>query len=373
MPNDNNSRKLHAGAEASAAGTVDQALFDLEMPMPTRAGELSHDGVVGPSNAPEVPPWIESFIAFYRERFGELLILPESGTPNPSSVQIADEPRSALTYEAPQNTANTQTTHTRPALAVGREWTLAKHALSSRVKRLLAYFRFTVTKTASSPPRRLWPIHPSDPAQETLGTSPGLEDPSSSENTLPEQHDVDTLPNHHSLKAHLLPTLLIVILVIAGLTTHVVKGNRDHTPNTSRRILETPAPVQQQQTVSSNLQPASDNNTEPVTVTAIQHSSASHSTTLVIGLSGTVSYTVNRVSGPERIYIDFNHSRPSLRLNGKAFTVAEPCLHKYRLAARNSDVTRVTFETDQLCDYSATLVPNPYRLLVGLQPHHARQ
>jgi N-acetylmuramoyl-L-alanine amidase len=78
------------------------------------------------------------------------------------------------------------------------------------------------------------------------------------------------------------------------------------------------------------------------------------------------------VPGPDRIYFDLYGSRLEPGLNGKSVEVVDDGFLKRIRAAQFSDnVTRIVLDVSSVSDYSAFLLPNPWRLIIdihGLKP-----
>jgi N-acetylmuramoyl-L-alanine amidase len=87
-----------------------------------------------------------------------------------------------------------------------------------------------------------------------------------------------------------------------------------------------------------------------------------------------VQYEAHRLTGPERIYIDLHDTKLVANLVGKSIDVQDGLVQKIRIAQPVSGVTRVVLETQGASDFSVSLEPNPYRLVVevrklGAKPH----
>ena len=59
-------------------------------------------------------------------------------------------------------------------------------------------------------------------------------------------------------------------------------------------------------------------------------------------------------------------------LVGKSFDVDDGFLKKIRVAQFTRGRTRVVLEVDNLSDYNAFLLPNPYRLIIDIHGKNAR-
>ncbi len=101
-------------------------------------------------------------------------------------------------------------------------------------------------------------------------------------------------------------------------------------------------------------------------VTGIRHWSTPDYTRVAIDLEAEVRYDAERIPNPDRIYFDLHHTKLSSTLVGKTFDVEDGFLHKVRVAQYQRGETRVVLEVDEVADYSAFLLPNPYRLVVDI-------
>jgi N-acetylmuramoyl-L-alanine amidase len=110
-------------------------------------------------------------------------------------------------------------------------------------------------------------------------------------------------------------------------------------------------------------------------VTGIRHWSTASYTRVAIDLSvgseDGVKYQAARVENPDRIYFDLHHAKLAPQLVGKSFNVTDDgFLTKIRAAQFSDDVTRVVLDVHEVAEYSAFLLPNPYRLIIDI---HGRQ
>ena len=106
-------------------------------------------------------------------------------------------------------------------------------------------------------------------------------------------------------------------------------------------------------------------------VTGIRHWSTATYTRVAIDLGDSVTYEAARVPNPDRIYFDLHGTRLAQELVGKSFTVTDDgFLKKMRAAQYSDDVTRVVLDVNDVTEYSAFLLPNPYRLIIDI---HGRQ
>ncbi|HMF53687.1 MAG TPA: N-acetylmuramoyl-L-alanine amidase [Edaphobacter sp.] len=105
----------------------------------------------------------------------------------------------------------------------------------------------------------------------------------------------------------------------------------------------------------------------PAQVTGIRHWSTPNYTRVAIDLGDDVTYEAARVPNPDRIYFDLHGTRLAQSLAGKSFTVTDDgFLKQVRAAQFSNDVTRVVLDVNDVTEYSAFLLPNPYRLIIDI-------
>ncbi len=111
-------------------------------------------------------------------------------------------------------------------------------------------------------------------------------------------------------------------------------------------------------------------------VTGIRYWSTPDYTRVAIDVDDAVQYEAGRVPNPDRIFFDLPSTKLASVLVGKSFDVQDGFLKKIRVAQYQRDSTRVVLEVADVSDYSAFLLPNPYRLIIdihGRQPRTAAQ
>jgi N-acetylmuramoyl-L-alanine amidase len=102
-------------------------------------------------------------------------------------------------------------------------------------------------------------------------------------------------------------------------------------------------------------------------VTGIRHWSTATYTRVAIDLGDNVTYEAARVPNPDRIFFDLHGTRLAPELVGKSFSVTDDgFLKKVRAAQYSDDVTRVVLDVNDVTEYSAFLLPNPYRLIIDI-------
>ena len=79
-----------------------------------------------------------------------------------------------------------------------------------------------------------------------------------------------------------------------------------------------------------------------------------------------MKYQAGRVPHPDRIFFDLYGTKLASDLVGKSFEVDAGFLHKIRVAQYKLDMARVVLDVDDVAEYSAFLLPNPYRLIIDI-------
>ncbi|WP_188552923.1 N-acetylmuramoyl-L-alanine amidase [Edaphobacter dinghuensis] len=109
-------------------------------------------------------------------------------------------------------------------------------------------------------------------------------------------------------------------------------------------------------------------------VTGIRHWSTPNYTRVAIDLGDDVTYEAARVPNPDRIYFDLHGTRLAPQLVGKSFTVTDDgFLKRVRAAQFTNDMTRVVLDVNHVTEYSAFLLPNPYRLIIDIHGGNGEQ
>lgn len=105
-------------------------------------------------------------------------------------------------------------------------------------------------------------------------------------------------------------------------------------------------------------------------LTSIRHWSTPDYTRVAIDLEQEVKYEAGRVPNPDRIFFDLHGAKLAADLVGKSFDVDDGFLHKIRVAQFKPNLARVVLDVDDVAEYSAFLLPNPYRLIIDI---HGKQ
>ncbi|MGB6737435.1 MAG: GAF domain-containing protein, partial [Candidatus Sulfotelmatobacter sp.] len=102
-------------------------------------------------------------------------------------------------------------------------------------------------------------------------------------------------------------------------------------------------------------------------ITGIRHWSSADSSTVVLDLEDQVQYEAHRLTGPDRIYFDLHDTALAPEFSGKTIEIGDALLARVRVAQPVAGLTRVVLETRGDSNYSVSLEPNPYRLIVQVR------
>jgi N-acetylmuramoyl-L-alanine amidase/putative methionine-R-sulfoxide reductase with GAF domain len=102
-------------------------------------------------------------------------------------------------------------------------------------------------------------------------------------------------------------------------------------------------------------------------ITGIRHWSSADSSTVVLDLEDQVQYEAHRLTGPDRIYFDLHDTALAPEFAGKTIEIGDSLLARVRVAQPVTGLTRVVLETRGDSNYSVSLEPNPYRLIVQVR------
>lgn len=102
------------------------------------------------------------------------------------------------------------------------------------------------------------------------------------------------------------------------------------------------------------------------TVNGIRYWSTPNYTRVAIDLDDEVKYEAGRIPSPDRIFFDLHNAKLASTLVGKTFDVGDGFLRTIRVAPYQRDVVRIVLDVEDVADYSAFLLPNPYRLIIDI-------
>jgi len=145
-------------------------------------------------------------------------------------------------------------------------------------------------------------------------------------------------------------------------TQNSVSGNvSDKVSNNASQFAPLPQP---EQTSATQRQSGTQ---RVVMITGMRHWSNPTSTRIAIDLGGQVQYEAARVPNPDRIFFDLHGARLASSLNGHQVEVIDDgYLKRIRAAQFKPDVTRVVLDVTDVSQYSAFLLPNPWRLIIDI-------
>src|SRR5260370_30950379 len=101
-------------------------------------------------------------------------------------------------------------------------------------------------------------------------------------------------------------------------------------------------------------------------VTGIRHWSTPDYTRVAIDLEDEVKYEAGRIPSPDRVFFDLQDTNLAPELTGKSFEVDDGFLRTIRVAQYQRCVTLIELDVDPVSEYSAFLLPNPYRLIIDI-------
>ncbi len=101
-------------------------------------------------------------------------------------------------------------------------------------------------------------------------------------------------------------------------------------------------------------------------VQKIRTSLTASSTEVLLDLEDSVQYDSGRIANPDRIYFDLHTARLSSSVARGNIAVTGTLLSRVRVSQNQTGVVRVVLDVANVRDYSASLVPNPWRLVIEL-------
>jgi len=103
-----------------------------------------------------------------------------------------------------------------------------------------------------------------------------------------------------------------------------------------------------------------------VEIINIRHWATPSYTRVVIELSGPVQYQAARIANPDRIFFDLHGARLAASLRQLALPGGEGLLKRLRVAQNQTGIARVVLEVGAVANYSAFVLPDPYRLVIDI-------
>lgn len=146
---------------------------------------------------------------------------------------------------------------------------------------------------------------------------------------------------------------------------HPNRKSKNQVASTKQRET-TPEDTEQEEPGSAPLKTVSAKHKGLPRITSLRYWSTPDYTRIAIDLEDEVKYEAGRVPSPDRIFFDLHDSRLASELIGKSYDIEDGLLKKVRIAQYKANMARVVLEVDNLAEYSAFLLPNPYRLIIDV-------
>ena len=232
-------------------------------------------------------------------------------------------------------------------------------------------------------PKKIWEKNP-DETLELVAVEASTEHPVAlAEHALAEPAELD-----HSRPGLAVVAVVVLFAIALGAGVWWTLGHRAHSakaeagtitastphspqPATAPAEPVASAPVPAAETVTEDSGDASPVNAEEAgvlpRVTDIRHWSSADSSTVVIDIQDQVQYEAHRLPHPERIYFDLHDTTLAAALSNRIIAVNDALLQRVRVAQPMAGVTRVVLETNGASDFSVSLEPNPYRLVIEVR------
>jgi len=112
--------------------------------------------------------------------------------------------------------------------------------------------------------------------------------------------------------------------------------------------------------------PPADKAAKIVEISNIRHWATPSYTRVVIELGGPVQYQAARIANPDRIFFDLHGARLAAALRQRALPGDDGLLKRIRVAQNQAGIARVVLEVGAVNDYSAFVLPDPYRLVIDI-------
>jgi N-acetylmuramoyl-L-alanine amidase len=232
-------------------------------------------------------------------------------------------------------------------------------------------------------PKKIWEKNPDENLELVAGEASTEHPVALAEHALAERAELD-----HSRPGLAVVAVVVLFAIALGAGVWWTLGHRAHSakaeagtitastphspqPATAPAEPVASAPVPAAETVTEDSGDASPVNAEEAgvlpRVTDIRHWSSADSSTVVIDIQDQVQYEAHRLPHPERIYFDLHDTTLAAALSNRIIAVNDALLQRVRVAQPMAGVTRVVLETNGASDFSVSLEPNPYRLVIEVR------
>ena len=102
-------------------------------------------------------------------------------------------------------------------------------------------------------------------------------------------------------------------------------------------------------------------------ITGLRHWSNADSSTVVIDLQDEVPYEIHKLASPDRILVDLHDTALVKELTDKNDAVDDALLSRIKIGQSVPGVSRVELETRNNSNFSVSLEPNPFRLVLEIR------
>ncbi|HSY64172.1 MAG TPA: N-acetylmuramoyl-L-alanine amidase [Terriglobales bacterium] len=183
----------------------------------------------------------------------------------------------------------------------------------------------------------------------------------------------------HSRPGLAVVAAVVIIAVALGAIVWWKLGHRGRSPRVQASSVAIAArPQSKTETPAADKSTETEDESEPPAATAeeagllpqitgIRHWSSADSSTVVIDIQDQVQYEAHRLPNPQRIYFDLHDTTLAPSITSRTIAVNDSLLQRIRVAQPMAGVTRVVLETTGASDFSVSLEPNPYRLVVEVR------
>jgi N-acetylmuramoyl-L-alanine amidase len=101
-------------------------------------------------------------------------------------------------------------------------------------------------------------------------------------------------------------------------------------------------------------------------VQSVRFSSTNASTRVTIEMDQEAAFQKDRLSNPDRIYLDISNARLGDELKSRTITVGDGILQQVRVSQNRLELVRIVLDCSDTVDYSVTELHDPYRIILDL-------
>lgn len=102
-------------------------------------------------------------------------------------------------------------------------------------------------------------------------------------------------------------------------------------------------------------------------VSGVRHWTNPSYTRIVLDISGPVDFKDNRLSNPDRLFIDLFPARLNLKEHDDGITINDGLLKKVRMGQNKADVVRIVLDIDYIEKYRIFALDNPFRIIIDVK------